>query len=353
MTLGSLFDGAGTFPFAAQLCGIETLWSSEIEPFPLAVTAKRFPNVKQLGDVTKINGAEIEPVDIITFGSPCQDLSIAGREEGLSGERSGLFMEAIRIIKEMRDKTDGVYPRFAVWENVPGAFSSPRGNRGEDFRVVLEQFCKVKDSQAVVPRPADRRWSDAGEILADEYSVAWRVLDAQFWGVAQMRRRIFLVADFAGKCAGEVLFKREGLSRHFAEISRTWKADSLCSAKGTGNHCFSVENHAIDGRVKLRTDGKVTTLCQNMGTGGGNVPLTLQVGGGTSCPFNQEYKQKPRSLSMRRSQDIRCEYYAVGTGRKNNTFVGRNTGSILVGGDKQMVLCIRERCGKSGGARDC
>ena len=224
MTLGSLFDGAGTVPFAGELCGIKTLWSSEIEKFPLEVTAKRFPNVKQLGDVTKIHGDEIEPVDIISFGSPCQDLSVAGRRAGLDGERSGLFMDAIRIIKEMRSKTNGRYPTFALWENVPGAFSS---NKGEDFRVVLEEFCKVKDSDPTVPRPTDKKgkctWSDAGEILGDGYSIAWRVLDAQYWGVPQRRRRIFLVADFAGERAGKILFERESLSRNFAESKRAWE----------------------------------------------------------------------------------------------------------------------------------
>lgn len=142
MRMGSLFDGAGTCCFAAELCGIQPVWSSEIEKFPLEVTAKRFPKVKQLGDITKINGAEIEPVDIITFGSPCQDLSIAGKREGLDGERSGLFTEAIRIIKEMRNATANEFPRFVVWENVPGAYSS---NQGEDFRTVLEEIVRVKD----------------------------------------------------------------------------------------------------------------------------------------------------------------------------------------------------------------
>jgi DNA (cytosine-5)-methyltransferase 1 len=149
--MGSLFDGAGTCCFAAELCGIQSVWSSEIEKFPLEVTAKRFPKVKQLGDITKINGAEIEPVDIITFGSPCQDLSIAGKREGLDGERSGLFMEAIRIIKEMRNATANEFPRFVVWENVPGAYSS---NQGEDFRTVLEEIVRVKDGSAVIPRPS-------------------------------------------------------------------------------------------------------------------------------------------------------------------------------------------------------
>lgn len=151
MTLGSLFDGAGTCCLAAELCGITPVWSSEIERFPLEVTKRRFPTVKQLGDVTKIKGSEIEPVDIISFGSPCQDLSVAGKRAGLKGERSGLFMEAIRIIKEMRDATANEFPRFAIWENVLGAFSS---NKGEDFRAVLEEFCKIKDGDASIPRPA-------------------------------------------------------------------------------------------------------------------------------------------------------------------------------------------------------
>lgn len=227
MKLGSLFDGAGTCPFAAIQYGVDPVWASEIEPFPVAVTAKRFPHMKQLGDITAIKGDEIEPVDIITFGSPCQDLSIAGKGAGLEGERSGLFMEAIRIIKEMRKKTNGEYPSIAMWENVPGAFSS---NKGEDFYTVLEEFCKVKDSRANVPRPAKRKgkntgleWRDSGLILGDGYSIAWRVLDAQFWGVPQRRKRIFLVADFGGHSAGEILFEREGLSRDFAESRNSWQ----------------------------------------------------------------------------------------------------------------------------------
>ena len=169
LTLGSLFDGAGTIPFAAQLCGIQTLWSSEIEKYPCAVTAKRFPNVNQLGDIRTINGAEIEPVDIIAGGSPCQDLSVAGLRAGLEGERSGLFMEQIRVIKEMRNATskranEPVRPRYAVWENVPGAFSS---NKGEDFRIVLEEFCKIKEPDAVIPQPPKGKWSTSGAIVGD------------------------------------------------------------------------------------------------------------------------------------------------------------------------------------------
>ena len=224
MTMGSLFDGAGTMPFAAMLCGIRPVWSSEIEKFPCEVTKRRFPDVKQLGDVTKINGAEIEPVDIITFGSPCQDLSIAGQRAGLKGERSGLFMEAVRIIKEMRENAirtnQPIRPRYAVWENVPGAYSS---NGGEDFRVVLEELCRVADDEVSVPRPPQGRWRGAGAIMGNGYSVAWRTLDAQYWGVPQRRRRIWLVADFGGESAPEILFKREGLRRNFKESRTAWE----------------------------------------------------------------------------------------------------------------------------------
>ncbi len=176
LTLGSLFDGSGGFPLGGVLSGIKPVWSSEIEPFPVRVTEVRFPGVKNYGDVSKIKGSEVPPVDIITFGSPCQDMSIAGCRDGLGGSRSGLFYEAIRIIKEMREATDGRYPRYIVWENVPGAFTS---NKGEDFRAVLEEICKVKDTEVSVPKPS--KWENAGRILGDSYSVAWRVFDAQFW----------------------------------------------------------------------------------------------------------------------------------------------------------------------------
>ena len=140
MTLGSLFDGSGGFPLGGLISGITPLWASEVEPFPIRVTSKRIPQMKHLGDISTINGAEIDPVDIITFGSPCQDMSVAGKRSGLDGERSCLFYEAIRIVKEMRCKTNGEYPRYIVWENVPGAFSS---NAGEDFKAVLEAVASV------------------------------------------------------------------------------------------------------------------------------------------------------------------------------------------------------------------
>ena len=221
MKLGSLFDGIGGFPLSAIQHGIEPVWASEIEPFPILVTKKHFPNMKHLGDITKINGAEIEPVEIITGGSPCQDLSVAGKRAGLAGERSGLFMEQIRIVKEMREhdratgrSTKSIRPRFMVWENVPGTFSS---NGGEDFRVVLEEIARIADETVTIPRPRDGKWNTAGAIMGRNFSIAWRVLDAQYWGVPQRRRRIFLVADFAGHSAGEILFKSESMSGDITE----------------------------------------------------------------------------------------------------------------------------------------
>ena len=202
LILGSLFDGSGGFPLGGLISGITPLWASEIEPFPVRVTTKRLPQMEHLGDITALKGSELTPVDIITFGSPCQDMSVAGKRDGLDGSRSSLFFEAIRIVKEMRESTNGKYPRFIVWENVPGAFSS---NKGEDFKAVLEEICKVKDQQVSVPKPA--KWENAGRIMADGYSVAWRLFDSQFWGVPQRRKRIYLVADFDGECAGKILFE--------------------------------------------------------------------------------------------------------------------------------------------------
>ena len=213
LKLGSLFDGSGTCPLAATMCEIEPVWASEIEKFPILVTSTRFPGMKHLGNIGEINGAEIEPVDIITFGSPCQDLSIAGKQKGLvEGERSNLFFEAMRIIREMRVEIDGAYPTFAIWENVPGAYSS---NKGEDFKAVLEAFCAEGGYREPIPEPervkGAIKWRNAGAIVGEGFSIAWRTLDAQYWGVPQRRRRIFLVADFGGERAEEVLFERGGL----------------------------------------------------------------------------------------------------------------------------------------------
>ncbi len=328
LTLGSLFDGSGGFPLAGLLAGVRPVWASEIEPFPIRVTTKRMPYVKHLGDINGIHGDGIEPVDIITFGSPCTDMSVAGKQ-------SSLFYEAIRIIKEMRCATDGKYPRFIVWENVPGAFSS---NKGEDFRCVLEEVCSVKDEGVSVPGPPKGKWPNAGEIVGDGYSVAFRQIDAQLWGVPQRRKRIYLVGDFAGWGAGKILFESEGVSGYSAEGFRAWQGaarhteegagaaggvrgvvaclcdqgglrmdvmeDMACTLRAEAHHppcvldaagfctehsaqargigyeketsptlragtvpaAVALENHPADSRVKLSGDGKVQTLTSRMGT---------------------------------------------------------------------------------------
>lgn len=316
-TIGSLFDGSGGFPLAASLCGGTPLWASEIEPYPIAVTKNKFPGMKHLGDISKINGAEVEPVDVISFGSPCQDLSVAGKRAGLKHEangdeettRSGLFMEAVRIIQEMKEATHGRYPRFALWENVPGAFSS---NKGEDFRIVLEELIKIVEPGASMPEVPKNGWPYADSYIGDGWSLAYRVFDAQFWGVPQRRRRVYLVLDLGGQCAGTVSFERDGLRGHFAQGRLPWQRasgnaenclDSRSYAvgingdiagtldanyyKGRGMRqgverevvasvAYSIENHPADSRVNIDYSGKVQTLTSRMGTGGGNVPMVME-----------------------------------------------------------------------------
>ena len=221
MKLGSLFDGSGGFPLAARLAGIEPVWASEVEPYPIAVTRKHFPEMKHFGDVSRIDGGKVEPVDVITFGSPCQDLSTCGRQKGLDGERSGLFFQAVRIIKEMRGATNGKFPRYAIWENVLGSLSS---NNGNDFARVLDELLAVVGVDPVV-RPTDG-WRKAGAILGDGFSLCWRVLDAQHWGVLQRRKRVFLVVDFRDESSTSVLFKQEKRTDASREIEEKKRNNS-------------------------------------------------------------------------------------------------------------------------------
>ena len=297
LTLGSLFDGSGGFPLAANICGIKPIWASEVEPFPIRVTQKNLPQVKHLGDIKDIDGSEIEPVDIISFGSPCQDLSIAGKRAGLEGKKSNLFYEAIRVIKEMRCKTDGKYPRYLLWENVPGAFSS---NKGEDFRCVLEEITRIKDSTVKLTRP--KKWEKAGEILGDNFSLAWRVLDAKYFGVPQRRRRIFLVADLDGGSSREILFEQKSLSGDTSEGCEKEKRNTRAIKEGFnkticlndqggermdfysdesgtlrasgGIAPFVFENHSQDSRYKGPLK-ETQTLASNLGQGGNNQPFVV------------------------------------------------------------------------------
>lgn len=273
LTLGSLFDGSGGFPLGGVIAGITPKWAAEIEPFPIRVTSVRFPNMIHLGNISEVRGAEIEPVDIITFGSPCQDMSVAGKREGLGGNRSSLFYEAIRIIKEMREATNGKYPRYIVWENVPGAFSS---NKGEDFRAVLTEICKVKEECVSVPKPA--KWENAGRIMGESFSIAWRLLDAQYWGIPQRRQRIYLVADFDGGSAGKILFESEGLSGYSAQGFKSWQdaANGITESVGeTGSDSLMFENHSQDTRYRGPL-AVAQTVSSTYGTGGNNQPFVLQ-----------------------------------------------------------------------------
>lgn len=227
-----------------------------------AVRAKRNEvSMIHLGDITKIHGDEIEPVDCITFGSPCQDLSIAGRRAGLAGERSGLFVEAVRIIKEMRKATNGMYPTFAIWENVPGAFSS---NNGEDFRAVLEELARVEQPNAVIPRPpGGGRWSKAGAIAGNGWSLAWRQLDSQYFGVAQRRKRIALILDLGGQRAGEILFERTSLSRHPDPRIPAWK-----EVAGLTTNCSAGNDRVVaEGGQNAAYTLKIRSGCAGGGKG--------------------------------------------------------------------------------------
>ena len=243
MKMMSLFDGSGGFPLAAAICEIEPVYASEVGPYPIAVTRSRFPNMVHIGDVSKVHGWDLEPVDVITFGSPCQDMSIAGKRAGIKNTaagdeettRSGLFLEAVRIIREMREATNGRYPAFAVWENVPGAFSS---NKGEDFRIVLQELVGIVEPEAVVPEVPTGGWNYFDLWMGDKWSLAYRTVDAQHWGVPQRRRRIYLVLDLRGQRAGKVLFEPESL--------RGYPAPRREARKGTpanAERCADVYDH--------------------------------------------------------------------------------------------------------------
>ena len=265
LTLGSLFDGSGGFPLGGLLAGVTPVWASEVEPFPIRVTSKRLPFMKHYGDITAMDGGNVEPVDIITFGSPCQDMSVAGRRDGLDGSRSSLFYEAVRIIKEMRCATGGKYPRYIVWENVPGAFSS---NKGEDFKAVLEAVIGIVQPDTQVPMPEKARWSYADLYMGDGWSVAYRTLDAQYWGVPQRRRRIYLVADLAGRGAGKILFESEGLSGYSAEGFRSWQ-------RAAGSFETRIGAAGYDGYNGSLTEEVSSTLGVNCGMSTGRNGIVL------------------------------------------------------------------------------
>ena len=245
--------------------------------------------MKHLGDITKIHGDKIEPVDCITFGSPCQGLSMAGKRLGFDDNRSVLFLDAARIIKEMRTATNGMYPTFAVWENVPGAFSS---NGGEDFRAVLEELARVEQPDASIPRPSGRggRWRKAGAIAGNGWSLAWRQLDAQYWGVPQRRKRIALVADFGGQRAAEILFERTSLSGNPCESIPAWKTFARTPEASVAGYDRMVESgNSITGDAESEGTGR------SGGKGTGRVLESDHRETSTRCTEPAAYTLKIRS----------------------------------------------------------
>lgn len=337
LTLGSLFDGSGGFPLGGWISGITPLWSSEIEPFPIRVTTKRFPNMKHYGDVSKLNGAELPPVDIITFGSPCQDMSIVGKRAGLDGNRSSLFHEAIRIIKEMRGATNEKYPRYIVWENVPGAFSS---NKGKDFKAVIESICSIKADSVSIPEPPKGKWTGAGHVdVATGFDIAWRTVDAQYWGVPQRRKRIYLVADFANGCAGKILFESEGVSRYSAESFRAWQRAAAClesstgKAGGTGRICLNDQ-----GGERMDVTEEVTSTLRAEAH---HPPCVLE-----AADFCTEHSANARSIGYEeeRSPTLRAGVVPAAIALENHPADSR----VKISEDGK-VQTMTSRCGTGGG----
>ena len=377
-TLGSLFDGLGGWQIAAMRAGIQPIWSSEIEKFTCALTKVRFPDTEQLGDITKIDGGTIPPVDIVTMGSPCQDLSIAGKREGLHGERSGLFIRAVELIRAMRRASGGKKPRFIIWENVPGAFSS---NRGLDFKTVLEE---ITEEDIPIPTDATPRWTKAGMVQCRACDVAWRVLDAQFFGVPQRRRRIFLVADFGTgtRCAEKILFEPESLSGDTAsgkdaeERTTAGAAASVGNASTLGNECILNDQggqcmnvsfgktgtlraqerghqpiildltHA-DEVVRIVTGDKTQSLNARMGTGGNQTPA-IQTFCITGNVVDRKAKQNGTGISKDVSStlntvDKHAVCYSIDRAAFNQGKKGPN--AVCIGNGQVSQLGLHDKAG--------
>ena len=264
ITLGSLFDGIGGFPYAASFYGITPRWASEVLPSAISITKRHFPDMEHLGDITAIDGKALEPVDIISFGSPCQGLSQAGLRLGLADERSGLFTHAIRIIREMQEVTHGKYPRFAIFENVPGALTS---TNGADFRAVLEAF-----TEAEIPMPKSGKWTGAGMVRSHSVDLAWVFYDAQNFGTAQRRKRLFLVADFRGQRAVEILFVPKSLQGYFAKGGTPWQGATAYSQRCA--HCsITILNDQGGQQMSVEAEGKAPTLRSQTH---GNLPIVAE-----------------------------------------------------------------------------
>jgi len=332
LTLGSLFDGSGGFPLAGMLCGVTPLWASEVEPFPIRVTTKRIPKMKHLGDINQIDGGAVPPVDIITGGFCCQDLSVAGRRAGLHGERSGLFFQIIRIIKEMRQATENAYPKFAVLENVPGMYNSAGG---ADFLEVLNELIKIKqdglvpDETLSVPMPESGKWSTSGEIVGNGFSLGWRTLDAQFWGVAQRRRRCYIVLDLTGERAGKILFDETRLRGNPPQGFGARQATAGDSAAGAGGAMPCLMDQ---GGSKMEISDNVTGTLRSQEHG--HQPIVIE-----SAGFCTEHSAKARGVGFEneKSPTLRSSVVPAtviydargnGDGETANTITGDHNGHI-------------------------
>ena len=290
ITLGSLFDGIGAFPYAASFYGIKTVWASEILPVAVSVTRRHFPDMIHVGDITKLSGELLT----IAFGSPCQGLSNAGLRRGMKDERSGLFMEVIRIINEMRCATNGRYPRFAIWENVVGAFSSGTPKRS-DYKAVLEALTACE-----IPMPTSQKWANAGMVRSDRVDLAWCVYSAQHFGVPQRRRCIFLVADFGGTSAGKILFVPKSLRGYFAASGASWQGAS--SAAETG----------IDGAVQT---GGVAQIARTLTARGDSSPCADRGQNIVVIPQSEVYGICAQNSNSMLSDNPRSGIYRADTSR--------------------------------------
>lgn len=332
LTLGSLFDGIGGFLFCAVLSGVTPVWAAEVDPACIAVTRQHFPEMKHLGDVTKINGAEIQPVDIITFGSPCQDLSVAGERRGLKhaakGDkettRSGLFIDAIRIIYEMREATNGRYPTYIVWENVEGAFNSCGGR---DFQTVLSQITKTD-----IPILPSGKWAKSGVVRGRGVCAAWRLFDAKYWGVPQQRKRVYLIGSFGGDSAAEILFEYDSVQRYLTPCGTQKKGASASAEKGSGGASRSVD--CYNGSVAEVTAALGTNCGKSTGrsviaseNSRGDTPLVCQAAG-----FHGQ-----NSIT---AADV---VYAIGNGQVNQTNLDEVACALNCMRDQQSVIYTIDR----------
>ena len=332
LTLGSLFDGIGGFPYAASFYGIKPLWASEIVPECVAVTKRHFPDMVHLGDITQLHGGTIPPVDILTFGSPCQGLSLAGRRLGLADERSGLFMEAIRIIREMQEATHGKYPQFAIFENVPGALSS---NGRRDYQAVLEAF-----TDAQVPMPESGRWANAGMARRRGVDLAWIIYDAQHFGTAQRRRRLFLVADFRGKRAGEILFVPKSLRGYFEAGGTPRQGITAFTESGAGAAGAVIEilNDQGGDSMTVERGGLSPTLRSQTH---GNLPIV-------AAGFDlQQITSKTNRSSLKPVQPTLCgtgnphviiRPLCMGTGQSNAAVLGDQAPTLTAAHERPLLI---------------